>query len=93
MTKMMEDGKRAVQAFYKQAGHDRLLLSPPADNCRNIADFSLYFMCHKVRDGPGLGAGRTHQNVRASKPRVESSCSRNNNVDYHASLKIYNKEA
>lgn len=51
MTKMMEEAKRTVQGFYKQVGHDRLLLSPPADNCRNVADFGLYVACHKVRSG------------------------------------------
>lgn len=38
----------AIDLQYKCLGLDKLLLSPPVDNARNVIDFGLYFMTYQV---------------------------------------------
>ncbi len=49
---MLDDSKEVVQMLYKDTGYDRLLLSPPAESCRNVVDSLLAMKHHKVCGRP-----------------------------------------
>jgi hypothetical protein len=48
MTDLKALAETAVEEIYEMRGLQRLLLSPPVDNPRNVIDFGLYYGNHKV---------------------------------------------
>lgn len=48
MRELLSGSCQGINALYTAKRLDKLLLSPPADNPRNIIDYSLFYVHHKV---------------------------------------------
>ena len=49
MSRLLSGGQTVIDMAYRLMGVSHLLLSPPVDNARNVADFGLFNLMHKVR--------------------------------------------